>query len=238
MSDLRGRVYRAVAERVARRGFDVRRHPATRRQRVLDRLGVDLVIDVGAADGGYGTELRTFGYTGRIVSFEPLAASYARLSSAVAGDPRWVARNHALGDEAGTATINVASNSNSSSMLPMLDAHREAAPAVDYVAHETITVARLDDIADEVVAGAERPFLKIDTQGFERPVLDGGAETLRSCVGLQLELSLVPLYEGGMLVDEAVSWAYGEGFHLVGIEQGYAAPTGELLQVDGVFARS
>jgi hypothetical protein len=47
----------------------------------------------------------------------------------------------------------------------------------------------------------------------------------------------VPLYDGGMLADEAISWAYGQGFHLVGIEQGYTAPSGEILQVDGVFVR-
>ena len=57
-------------------------------------------------------------------------------------------------------------------------------------------------------------------------------------MGIQLELSFIPLYDGGMLVDEAVAWAYEQGFHLVNVEQGYAAPSGEILQVDGVFVRS
>ncbi len=222
---------------LAGRGFELRRHHAARRQRIFAARGVDLVLDVGAARGGYGTQLRRFGYTGRIVSFEPLADAYADLSRAIEADPAWQAHRTALGAEAGTATINVASNSDSSSLLPMLDAHRAAAPQVGYVGTQTVTISRLDDLAQEALSAATTPYLKIDTQGFERGVLAGAPETLRQVVGLQLELSFVPLYDGGMTVDEAVAWAYGEGFHLVGIEQGYTAPSGEILQVDGVFWR-
>lgn len=222
---------------LARRGFEVRRHHAARRQRMLARHGVDLVLDVGAARGGFGSQLRAFGYTGRIVSFEPLADAYADLSRTVAADPAWQAHHLALGAEAGAATINVASNSDSSSLLPMLDAHRAAAPQVGYVDTQEVRLARLDDLAGEALATSAAAYLKIDTQGFEREVLAGAPETLEQVVGLQLELSFVPLYGGGMTVDEAVAWAYAQGFHLVGIEQGYAAPTGEILQVDGVFWR-
>jgi FkbM family methyltransferase len=204
---------------------------------MLAQQQVDLVLDVGSADGGYGTSLRQFGYDGRIVSFEPLSRAYESLCATIAGDPQWTAHHVALGSEPGEATIHVASNSNSSSLLPMLDAHRAATPSIDYVAEETVTVARLDEVATEAVGSAARPFLKVDTQGFEREVLAGGPDTVARCVGLQLELSFVPLYEGGMLVDEAISWAYKQGFHLVGIEQGHTAPSGEILQVDGVFTR-
>ncbi|NYG59730.1 FkbM family methyltransferase [Nocardioides daedukensis] len=222
-----------VAEQLAKRGFEVRRHPAARRQKLFARHGVDLVIDVGAADGGYGRDLRTFGYAGRIESFEPLAAAYSRLEKNL--DANWHAHHHALGAEEGEAVINVASNSNSSSLLPMLDAHREAAPQVDYVGQETIILKRLDDL--DVLGAARAPFLKIDTQGFEKSVIEGGAETIARCVGVQLEISFVPLYDGGMLADEAISWGYANGFRIAVIEQGYAAPTGEVLQMDAVFMR-
>ncbi len=233
----RRRLVTAAAERLGRRGFELRRHPAARRQSILQARDVDLVLDVGAADGGYARSLRSFGYTGDVVSFEPMTAPYARLSADAAQDPRWSTRCLALGAESGEATINVASNSTSSSLLPMLDAHVEAAPHVTYVGTETIAVSTLDAEASDLVATHRRPFLKIDTQGFERDVLAGGSAVLEACVGLQLELSLVPLYEGGMLVDEALTFAYDHGFRLVVIEQGYAAPTGEVLQIDGVFAR-
>lgn len=236
--ELTGRAVRAVGAVLARRGVDVRRHPAARRQRLLARHGVDVVLDVGAARGGYGRQLRDHGYRGRIISFEPMRAAYERLVAEIGDDPAWSARHTALGAEAGTATIHVASNSDSSSFLPMLDDHLEASPETTYVGEEEVAVAQLDDLADDLLPAGCTPFLKIDTQGFERAVLEGAGHTLARCAGLQLELSFVPLYEGGMLVDEAVSWAYGQGFVLAGFEQGFAAPTGETLQVDGVFVRS
>ncbi len=222
---------------LARRGLVVRRHPAARRQRLLVDRGVDLVLDVGAARGGYATELREFGYTGRIVSFEPLAAAHADLVRAAASDPRWETRHTALGDVTGRQEIHVASNSDSSSLLPMAEQHRASSPDIGYVGTETIEVSRLDDVAADVVGDARTPFLKIDTQGFERAVLEGAEATVPRLVGLQLELSFVTLYEGGMLADEAISWAYDHGFVLVGLDQGFTDPGGAILQADGVFLR-
>ncbi len=226
-----------AAQQLARRGLVLRRHPATRRQRLLADRGVDLVVDVGAARGGYAEELRAFGYRGRIVSFEPLAAAHADLARAAAGDALWETRNLALGDAAGRQEIHVASNSDSSSLLPMAAQHRAASPDIAYVGDESIEVARLDDVADDVLRDARSPYLKIDTQGFERAVLAGAERTVPRLVGLQLELSFVTLYDGGMLADEAIAWAYDHGFALVGLEQGFADPGGAILQADGVFLR-
>ncbi len=105
------------------------------------------------------------------------------------------------------------------------------------VGTETIEVSRLDDVAADVLGEARTPFLKIDTQGFERAVLEGAETTVPRLVGLQLELSFVTLYEGGMLADEAISWAYDHGFVLVGLDQGFTDPGGAVLQADGVFLR-
>lgn len=232
-----GRLTNAALMAAYKRGFEIRRHPAARRQKMFAARGVDLVLDVGGANGGYGRALRQFGYAGRIVSFEPLANSFQELSANIAGDPSWTARNHALGDEPGEAEIHVASNSTSSSLLPMKDSHLEAEPSVGIVGTETIRVERLDDAAAEVVGPKDTVFLKIDTQGFERHVLAGGPETLARSVGLQLELSFIPLYEGGMLANEAISMAYDAGFHLEVIEQGWASRTGQMLQADGIFFR-
>lgn len=222
---------------LAKRGFVVRRNPAVRRQAMLRRYGVDLVFDVGAAKGAYGQELRDFGYEGVIVSFEPLAEAYARLVRTKGADPLWHAVQCALGNRTEQATINIAANSDSSSLLPLAERHLIAAPQVGYVGTETVEVERLDAVAPDHLSTQSRAFLKIDTQGFEREVLEGGQETLRQCVGLQLELSFVPLYDGGMLVDEAVTMAYAAGFHLVALEPGFADPGGQLLQSDGVFFR-
>lgn len=231
------RLTKAALMAAYRRGFEIRRHPAWRRQHMLHAHGIDLVLDVGAAVGGYGTQLRQFGYTGRIVSFEPLDTPFTELSAVAARDPKWSARQSALGSEAGRSVINVAANSDSSSLLPMASAHTDAAPENVIVGQQAVTVERLDDVLDEIAGADERMFLKIDAQGFEGEVLAGARRTLDRCRGLQLELSFVPLYQGGLLVNDAVAMAYQAGFSMVGIEQGWAAESGQMLQADGVFFR-
>lgn len=226
-----------VLDVLYRRGLVVRRSLAHRRRLLLAAHRVDVVLDVGAAVGEFGKELRAFGYDGTIVSFEPMATPYDALRTAAAGDPGWHTRRCALGRATGSATINVASNSDSSSLLPMADRHRAAAPTVDVVRTERIDVVRLDDIGPEVVGEAQRGFLKLDTQGFELEVLAGAAATLPRVAGLQLELSLVPLYEGGPLIDEVLGAVYDLGFRMVGVDPGFADPAGQVLQADGLFAR-
>ncbi len=229
---------RKAMAQLASRGFVVQRHPAVRRQKMLETHGVDLVFDVGAAKGGYAQELREFKYSGRIVSFEPIAAAYAELQAASSGDDRWTCVHSALGSSAGRQTINIASNSDSSSLLPMTESHTQAAPQVTYVATEEVEVARLDDVADRYLEPDTAAFLKLDTQGFERQVLSGSGQTLPHCVGMQLELSFVPLYEGGMLVDEAIPMAYAAGYRLAALEPGFASGDGPVLQADGIFFRA
>jgi len=82
-------------------------------------------------------------------------------------------------------------------------------------------------------------MLKIDTQGYERRVLDGAERSLESVVLLQLEMSLVPLYEGETLFHEMCPLLHQKGFRMVSIEPGMKdEKTGHLFQVDGIFQRA
>ena len=46
---------------------------------VMNELDINLVLDVGANDGGYGREIRDRGYKGLIISFEPNPRAFKRL---------------------------------------------------------------------------------------------------------------------------------------------------------------
>jgi FkbM family methyltransferase len=225
-----------------RLGVDVVRypehHPGHKRARLLNHYGVDQIFDVGASSGGYARELREFGYRGNIVSFEPLTEPYARLQATAALDARWTAVNLALGAATTTAPMHVAANSASSSLLPMNDAHRRAAPWAAYIGEQEVSVTRLDDIFHEYRQGRV-PFLKMDVQGYEEQVLEGATLSLRVVRGVQLEMSLVPLYGHAWMLTEAVLYLEEAGFHLVSLEPGfYDHQTGQLLQADGIFMRS
>jgi FkbM family methyltransferase len=207
--------------------------------RLLRHCGIDLVLDVGANTGQYAAELRAHGYTGRIVSFEPLAAAHEALKLAARGVPGWtVAPRMAIGDADGEIDIHIAGNSVSSSILDMLPAHERAAPGSAYVASETVPLKRLDAIAGEFLNGARRVLLKIDTQGYEDRVLTGAAGLLDRVTAIQTELSLVPLYGGQLLFDEMRERIEALGFVLFAIFPGYVhEKTGRTLQLDGFFLR-
>jgi FkbM family methyltransferase len=201
---------------------------------------VDAVLDVGANSGQYAMGLRKRGYKGRIVSFEPLAGPFSDLQNNAAKDPLWDCRRYALGDVDGTISINVAGNSGeSSSVLPMLKSHQDVFPAANYVGAEEVPIHRLDAVVPEVLRPADRIFLKIDVQGFEKQVLAGSRSTVSDrCAGMQLELSFLPLYEGGMLIREALDLAYSMGFTLTGMLPCFTdIRNGRMLQADGIFFR-
>lgn len=213
--------------------------PDLRLVAMLSTHQVDLVIDVGANTGGYAQSLRTAGFRGRILSFEPLITAHAALEEASRQDAAWsIAERMALGSHDGVATINVAGNSASSSIREMLDAHRRAAPESAYVAREDVDLRRLDSVRHPFLDSALRPFLKVDTQGYEAEVLDGAAGMLDRICGIQLELTLSPLYQGQLLWRELADQLATSGFTLWGIVPEFFDPvTGRMLQCDGIFFR-
>jgi len=219
-------------------GYEVRRTDAQRRSSLLSHEEFDLVLDVGAATGQYGAELRRNGYKGQILSFEPLDAAFAQLQRRVAGDKNWSVVQTAVGAHSETGTISIAGNSDSSSLLPMLARHEEVAPHTRYIGSQTIEIHTLDELALDAVQQSRNAYLKIDTQGYERFVLDGGPRVVALLGGVQIEMSLIPLDSGAMTFDEAIIRMLGEGFEMHLVEPGLRDPVSQqLLQMDGVFIR-
>jgi hypothetical protein len=96
----------------------------------------------------------------------------------------------------------------------------------------------LDSVFDRYAAGRTRPFLKIDAQGYERQVLAGARGSLPRLAGVQVELSLVPLYEGAMSFHDGLDLMRGAGLQLARLDSVFEdRSTGRLLQCDGVFVR-
>jgi FkbM family methyltransferase len=228
-----------VRRLVNRSGFDVVRDSFRYRfVFALNQHGVRSVLDVGANVGQFGRDLRRAKFTGTILSVEPLGAAYRELATQIAGDPGWTAEQAAVSDRSGTLTMNVAGNSVSSSVLPMLTGHLEAAPAARYVRTEEVPATTVDDLVARHRLDPAGTLLKIDVQGYEKSVLDGAGSTLPQFAAVRTEMSLVPLYEGQALMPEIMSYLAERGFDLWFLERGFTDPhTRRVLQVDGVFFR-
>lgn len=218
--------------------YDPVNHPTARRCKLMERNKIDLVFDVGANAGQYGARIRAEGYKGRIVSFEPLNSAFSELAKRSARDADWTAVNVALGDRSGVAEINISGNSQSSSLLGMLPSHVEAAPGSVYIGREEITISTLDAIFDDYWKAGDSVFLKIDAQGYERNIVEGAQKSLERVVGVQMELSLVPLYDGEALLAEMIDYMTDRGYVLMSVDPTYGnRETGQMLQADCMFFR-
>ena len=231
---------RDAAKSLARSlGYDIRQTGSHFYKRPIDFIrsrNIDLVVDIGANVGQYAESLRKDGYAGWIVSFEPVGAAYEALGARASRDGRWRALNMALGEDEGTAEINVSDASVFSSILPQLPAAATFASEAAVVRAESVRVARLDDLFAELPQ-SKAAFLKIDTQGYERRVLSGASECLSHFAGVQMELPIIPLYEGTWKFHEAIAYMSERGFEIsnimpVNYDQ---TDTASLVEVDCIF---
>lgn len=160
-----------LKERLHRHGLDLSRY---RHGALLKQLHVDVIADVGANEGQYGELIRRLGYHGRIVSYEPVSAAFAALHERASADPRWTVVQSALGATTGTRLIAVTESSVSSSFFRPTEEVTRIAPTTRVVAEEEVTIARLDDTLPAHLKSDDALLLKIDTQGTELEVLEGG----------------------------------------------------------------
>ncbi|RWP83427.1 MAG: FkbM family methyltransferase [Mesorhizobium sp.] len=204
----------------------------------LDMHEVDLVIDVGANKGQFGTMLFAAGFQGSMISFEPLPDAHSELMrTARAFDGRWmVGPAVALSDTTGTATFHVTEAATSSSLHEPRESFVEHTPRVAVAKRIEVKTERLDAFAS-MIAG-KRAFLKIDVQGAEAAVLAGAPTVLPQLRGVLSELSLVELYAGQATALEVHQLIAGGGFDLWDVWQGYRNPrTQRLTQVDALYFR-
>lgn len=197
------------------------------------------IFDIGANKGQFASGLFEAGFSGEIVSVEPLKDAYRILSARAADQGKWaVAPQCVVGDENCQTTINVSENSVSSSVLAASDALTAAEPTVGYVAKETVDMKTLDTLAAPYIRESGAFFVKIDTQGFEGQVIQGGQETLRRATGVLCEMSTTPIYEGQKLWLEIVEELRMLGFSLWAIQPIFVdRQTGRTLQFDAIFFR-
>jgi FkbM family methyltransferase len=226
-------------------GFQIRRiqkYPTTdleRRFKLFETFGINKIIDVGANVGQYALLVKELGFSGQIISFEPISSAFSSLKEISEKHNNWQTHNYALGNENTEAVIHISENSFSSSILNMLPQHLKSAPASKFINTEKIQIRTLDSIFDTLYTASDKILLKIDTQGFEKKVLEGAGNSLHTITGIQLEMSIVPLYEGELIFEEMITYLKKTGFTLYSLENGfYDQKNGQLLQVDGLFFRN
>jgi FkbM family methyltransferase len=191
-------------------------------RKLLQLLDIDCVLDVGANLGQYHDFLRIHvGYSGAIVSFEPIASHVEALRDRARHEKNWVIQGYALGSTAGQAELNVTSNTQFSSFLEP----NHAAAAATFIRQMEVServqveIKTLDEVLPELerVLGLHSFYLKLDTQGFDLEVAKGAVNCLSRMKALQTEASVKPIYAGIPDHVTAVRAFQAQGFEVSGI---------------------
>lgn len=199
--------------------------------------GIGTFIDIGANVGVWSRTIHELFPTARIYAFEPLQDCFEVLQQRMKGITGFRAFNIAFGDSAGSIEFYRSSYSASSSFLPMAELHKRAFPKTAGATKLVVRCERLDDVMDGLAIDGNL-MVKIDVQGFEDKVIDGGKKTIADASVIIVETSFYSLYNGQPLFGDIFSRLQSLGFRLRGILDQMPSPIdGRLLSGDAIFTR-
>ena len=202
----------------------------------LKEYHFNTILDVGANTGQFAKKIRNLFPTSTIISFEPILEVYSKLVENFKGDSNFQSFNFALGDSEGKTTFNLNEFSDSSSMLKLSE-HKQH---FDFARQETeisINIKRLDEVLN--VENLQKPYLvKLDVQGFEDKVIDGGKKIIEEAAMIITEVSFYDLYEGQPKFNTIYEKILALGFEYVGnYEQLNSPVNNKVLQADAIFIK-
>jgi FkbM family methyltransferase len=229
---------RVVNEGLNTFGYEIKRQHSLERAVWLREMGIKTVLDVGANVGQFTTSIRKLLPEAKIYAFEPVEACFQDLARRRQGDALFQAFPYALGAEDGSAELNVNDFTPSSSLLPTASAHVEEFPFTARTAGATVEIRRLDSVVPALDL-TEPMLIKLDVQGFEMQVINGGRETLARADVLITEISFAEFYEGQTSFEELYSEIQDLGLRFHGIlEQVYSTRNDLPLFCDALFVRA
>ena len=221
-------------------GYEIRKCQVQEKNRYLwlKKHQIRTIFDIGANTGEWAATIHEHFPEAAIYAFEPLSDCYAKLSEKEKKIPQLTTFNFALGDNPGKFPIYRSSQASSSSLLPMSDLHKKAFPHTQNLSREEIEVRTLDQVTKDLNI-KENIFVKIDVQGFELNVLQGGKALLNRAKVLLIETSFHTLYDNQPLFDEVYSFLKGMGFTYRGDFESIKSPIdGAILQANAIFVNT
>lgn len=131
----------------------------------------------------------------------------------------------ALGSSCRTGMLRLATNGQSSSLLPP-SGHLSAHPTVAFVGQAEVNIRTLDSWRGRM---DHYQLLVLDLQGYELEALKGAERTLRSLSWVCSEVARTELYRGQVLVDELKAWMAARNWELVSEEWWPGSDEGECV---------
>lgn len=201
-----------------------------------DRL---TILDIGAGDGRSGRDALRIFPNALIHSFEPRDDAWRSLELAASAHENWHPHRLALGARRERRAMTVFPKAGeSSSFYTITKTWVEGWPAEDFTSSRQVEmqIEPLDDWAD--AHGVKRvDIMKLDVQGAELDVLEGGRSTLGRTQSVIIEHMFVEGYESAPGFAAVYAALIEHGFSLVTMENFVRDPDGRLLQSDAYYRR-
>lgn len=208
---------------------------------LLKRLGIELVLDVGAYTGRFATRLRKAGYGARIVSFEPNPELHSALQALTATDPAWSIEKCGVGAVLNEGVFYVTEDRGFTSLNRPNEFAKTQFDTLASVDHEVIApVRRLDAVLRSMYRSGEVPefCLKTDTQGFDLQVFESLGELAGRCRIVLTEMPFRPIYENVPSFEQMTSFFKQQGFAPVGYYPVSRADDFSMIECDSLMLRS
>ena len=203
----------------------------------FQKIGFKTIIDIGANTGQSVLTFRSAFPQATIHAIEPLPDCFLQLTRNTSSFSKVLLYNTAVGNYTGIINIFENDYSPSSSVLPIGHTHLLNFP---HAQNRSSFEVPIDTLSNLLISKdlAEPMLIKMDVQGYEKHVIEGGTNVLSRAKLLIVEVSLEELYEGQPLFDDICAILSTIGFRYGGVFDQLVSPkTGMVLQQDAIFVR-
>ena len=205
------------------------------RLHVINSKQVTLLLDGGANEGQWASRVRRDGYQGRIISVEPGSKAFSKLEASSRGDESWEVLKLALGSNDGISKLYLSSNDGMSSSLKQPSRHLIDFPTVSFAGSEEVSVTTLETLLTDL---DENVLVKLDIQGFELEALEGIGKALQKVVAIEIEMTLLPMYQGEASVGRTLVAIENMGFELFTISEFGKGKHGQVSYFDVIAVKA
>ena len=194
------------------------------------------LVDVGASLGSFTEAVEAHAGIRHAILIEPQPENCRSLRTRFS-EARFSVEECAVADVEGVSEMDLLNFHYASSLL---EANPEFASAFNEHLRVRerirVPVTTLDRLLSHDSWAGPIDLLKIDVQGAELKVLNGGTASLARTRLVWVEVSFRPLYKGSATFPEVYNFMRQHDFSLIAMQEGYKGHSGELLQADALFA--
>jgi FkbM family methyltransferase len=206
----------------------------------LTEIAFGTIIDIGANEGQLALTYAKLFPLAQIHCFEPTPEIFMTLRENTAQfGGKITAHNFAVGDQKGTLTFNLLPNLHAaSSLLSATKLTNDLYPKTGTIRKIDVQVVRLDDYLKEArIALSENTLIKVDVQGYEARVIQGGKRSFGHAKACIIEVMVDTLYSEQSKFSDIFLALHKLDFEFVGtLEQAYGT-NGHVIYFDAVFVK-